>query len=81
MRCSKCNSENVQVQPREYKPKFTAPILMIGAGFGLMFLGIIGLIGGLIIGAIVAVIVHAVIPQTYQSVVVCQDCGFISENK
>ena len=77
MNCPKCNSENVQVQSKEYKPKFTVPILMIGAGFGLVFGGPIGLIIGLILGGIVATIVHAVTPQTYQPVVVCQQCGFV----
>lgn len=77
MTCPRCNSENVQVQSQEYKPKLTVPILMIGGGFGLMLLGLIGLIGGLIIGVIVAAIVSAVIPQTYRPVVVCQQCGFV----
>lgn len=79
MNCSKCNSENVQVQSKEYKPKLTVPILMIGAGVGLMILGPIGLIGGLIIGGIVAAIVHAAIPTKYRPVIVCQDCGFVKE--
>ena len=77
MNCPKCNSENVQVQSKEYKPKFTVPILMVGAGFGLVFGGPIGLIVGLMLGGIVAAIVHSVIPQTYQPVVVCQQCGFV----
>lgn len=77
MKCPKCNSENVQVQSKEYKPKFTVPILMVGAGLGLMLAGPVGLIMGLILGVIVAAIVHAVLPQTYQPVVVCQQCGFV----
>lgn len=77
MKCPKCNSENVQVQPKEYKPKFTVPILMVGGGFGLVFGGPIGLLVGLILGGIVAAIVHAMTPQTYRPVVVCQQCGFV----
>jgi hypothetical protein len=77
MKCPKCNSENVQVQSKEYKPKLTVPILMVGGGFGLVFGGIGGCVLGLIIGAVVAGVVHSVIPQTYQSVLVCQQCGFV----
>lgn len=77
MKCPKCNSENVQVQSKEYKPKITVPILLICGGFGLMFLGIVGLIVGLILGAIVAAIAHSVVPQSYRPVVVCQQCGFV----
>lgn len=75
MKCPKCGSENVQIQSREYKPKLTAPILLIFIGFGTMFLGIAGAIAGAILGLIVSAIVKAVIPQAYQSVLVCQDCG------
>lgn len=81
MKCPKCNSENVQIQSKEYKPKFTVPILLVGAGFGTMFLGIIGTILGVIFGAIVAAIVHAVTPQSYQAVMVCQQCGFVGTDK
>ena len=61
MKCPKCNSENVQVQPKEYKPKLTVPILMVGGGLGLRFGGIIGAIIGLIIGAVVAGIAHSLL--------------------
>lgn len=76
MKCPKCNSENVQVQSKEYKPKFTVPILLTFGGFGLM-LGPLGLIIGVIVGGIVAAIVKSMLPQTYQPVVVCQQCGFV----
>ena len=81
MKCPKCNSENVQVQSKESKPKFTVPIMMICAGIGLMILGIIGLICGAVIGAIVAAIVNSMLPQTYESVICCQDCGNVSPMK
>lgn len=78
MKCPKCNSENVQVQSKEYKPKLTVPIIMVCGGFGLMFFGI-GVIPGVIIGAIIAAIVNSTLPQTYRSVMVCQDCGYVSQ--
>ena len=78
MKCPKCNSENVQVQSKEYKPKLTVPIIMICGGIGLMFFGV-GAIVGVIVGAIIAAIVNSVIPQTHQSVMVCQDCGYVSK--
>ena len=81
MNCPRCNSENVQVQSKEYKPKFTGPILLIGGGLGLMFASIIGLIIGVAIGGIVAAIVNSALPTTYKSVVVCQDCGFVDDKK
>lgn len=76
MKCAKCNSENVQIQSKEYKPKFTAPILLVFIGFGMMFFGLVGVIGGAIIGLIISVILNAVLPQAYQSVLVCQNCGY-----
>ena len=78
MKCPKCNSENVQIQSKEYKPKLTVPIIMICGGIGLMFFGI-GVIVGVIVGAIIAAIVNSVLPQTYQSVMVCQNCGYVSQ--
>jgi hypothetical protein len=53
---------------------------MVGGGLGLVFGGIVGGILGLIIGAVIAGIVHAALPQAYQPVVVCQQCGFVSTN-
>lgn len=78
MICPKCNSENVQIQSREYKPKFTAPIILICGGIGLMFFGV-GVILGVIIGAIIGTIVDSAIPQASQSIMVCQDCGYVSQ--
>ena len=49
------------------------------AGFGLMFLGIIGAIIGVVIGVIIGVILNSVMSNTYQSVMVCQDCGYVSQ--
>ena len=78
MKCPKCNSDNTQVQSKEYKPKLTVPIIMVCGGIGLMFFGI-GAIVGVIIGVIIAAIVNSVLPQTYHSVMVCQNCGYVSK--
>ena len=63
-RCPKCNSTNVTATPKEYKPKLTVPLVMTFGGFGLMFLGVIG------------AIVNGLVPQTYQTVITCSDCGY-----
>lgn len=76
MKCPKCGSENVQIQSREYRPELTGPILLVFIGFGTMFLGIAGAIAGALLGLIASAIVKAVIPQAYQSVLACQDCGY-----
>ena len=81
MKCPNCNSENVQVQSKECKPKLTIPILLMCGGFGLMFLGGVGFIIGLIIGLVVAAIVKSVLPQRYQPVIVCQQCGFVGTSQ
>lgn len=78
MRCPKCNSENVQIHAKEYKPKLTVPIILACGGFGLMFFGI-GAIVGVVIGTIIAAIVNSALPQAYQSIMVCQNCGYMSE--
>lgn len=77
MKCPKCNSENVQMQAKEYKPKITLPCCMVFGGFGLMFLSIIGLIGGILLGLLVSAFLHSIIPTGYKSVMVCQQCGFV----
>lgn len=80
MKCPKCNSENVQMQSKEHKLKLTVPIFMVGGGFGLFFGGFMGGFIGIIISAVVAGIVYTIAPTTYQSVPVCQECGFTSTN-
>lgn len=79
MRCPKCNSENVQTQAKEFKPKMIGACCLTFAGFGLMFLGIIGAIIGVGIGAIVGAVLNSIMSNTYQSVMVCQDCGYVSQ--
>ena len=72
-RCPKCNSANVTATPKEYKPKLTAPLVMTFGGVGVMVLG--WLISRLVsedIGAIV----NGLVPQTYQTVITCSDCGY-----
>lgn len=81
MKCPKCNSENIQIQAKEYKPKITFPCCLTFGGFGLMFLGIVGLIIGVIVGLLVSALLYAIIPTAYQSVMVCQQCGFVGTDK
>ena len=78
MKCPKCNSENVQVQSKEYKPKFIGGIILVCGGIGLMFFGI-GAIIGVIIGAIIGAIVDSMVQPALQSVIVCQECGYVSQ--
>ena len=79
MKCPKCNSENVQIQAKEFKPKTMGACCLIGTGLGLMFLGIIGAIIGAVIGVIIGAILNSVMSNTFQSVMVCQDCGYVSK--
>lgn len=79
MKCPKCNSENVQVQAKEFKPKMIGASCLACAGFGLVFLGIIGAIIGAGLGAIIGGVLNSVMSGTYQSVMVCQDCGYVSK--
>lgn len=75
MRCPKCNSENTQIQAKEFKPKITVPAILMFGGFGLAFLGIIGLAIGIILGLILSAVFKSVFPTSYESVLVCQSCG------
>ena len=77
MKCPKCNSENVQIQVKEIKPNTTGACCLAFGGFGLMFFGIIGAIIGLVIGVVVGIVLDSVMSNTYQSVMVCQDCGYV----
>ncbi len=76
VRCPKCGSVNVTATPKEYKPKLAVPLMMTFGGFGLMFLGIIGLIVGVLLGLIIGAIVNGLVPQTYQTVITCNECGY-----
>lgn len=75
MKCPKCGSENTRIEPKECKPKLTTPLVLTFAGFGLMFLGIIGAAIGALLGLLIAAIVNGLLPQGYQGVIVCQNCG------
>lgn len=79
MRCPKCNSENVQIQAKEFKPKMVGASCLLGVGLGLTFLGIVGALVGVIIGLVVGIILNSVMSGTYQSVMVCQMCGYVSK--
>lgn len=79
MKCPKCNSENVQVQAKEFKPKAMGASCLMCAGIGLLFLGVIGAIFGLGIGFLIGSILNSIMANTYQSVMVCQECGYVSQ--
>lgn len=79
MKCPKCNSENVQMQAKEAKLKLIVPCMLTFGGFGLMFLGIAGLLIGAVMGLIIGAIIQALVPTKYTSVMVCQDCGYTTD--
>ena len=81
MKCPKCNSENVQIQSKEYKPKITLPCCLTVGGLGLVFLGVLGLIIGVLLGLLISAILYAIIPTGYQAVMVCQQCGFVGTSE
>lgn len=81
MKCPRCGSENTRIESKEYKPKLTTPIVLTFTGFGLMFLGIAGAVVGALLGLLIAAIVNGLMPQGYQGVIVCQNCGCSSTVK
>ena len=80
MRCPKCNSDHTTIEAKEVKPDFTVALCLVFGGFGLMFFGI-GAIFGVIFGFIVGKILKAVLPVGYQTILVCQSCGHVSQLK
>lgn len=81
MKCPKCNSENVQIQAKEVKPKIMGVCCLCFCGLGMFLLGIPGAIIGAIIGIIVGIVLNSVMSNTYQSVMACQDCGYVWSKK
>ena len=75
MKCTKCNSENVQVQVIVKKNTIMAGFVFLFLGIGLMIFGILGGIVGLIVGMIVGAIVKCLMGDIKETVAVCQDCG------
>lgn len=80
-KCPKCNSTNVTAAAKEYKPKLTFPLMLTFGGFGLMFLGPVGLVGGLLIGLVIGLVANCLVPQSYQTVITCGDCGYSGVRK
>lgn len=78
MKCPKCHSENVQVQAKRVKFPMGALLLTFG-GFGLMFFGIIGALCGIVLGLIIGAIIKGLTPTAYESIVICQECGFVGK--
>ena len=79
MKCPKCNSENVQVQAKEFKPRTIGASCLIGAGLGLIFLSILGAIIGIGVGVVIGIVLNSIMGDTYQSVMVCQNCGYVMQ--
>ena len=75
MKCSKCNSENVQAQVVTKKNTIVTGVVLLLGGLGLMFLGIIGGILGAIIGLIIGSIIKGIMGDIRETVFVCQECG------
>ncbi len=73
--CNKCNSNNVQMQAKKKKNTILLGCVLGLGGFGLMFLGPIGLIIGALLGLIIGAIVSALMQTQYETVAVCQNCG------
>lgn len=79
MRCAHCDSHNIQVQSHPIKGLPVIPFALILGGFGMMLYSIIGLILGALIGCIIGAVAKSLIPQKYETVAVCQNCGYTSE--
>ena len=75
MKCSKCNSENVQAQVVTKKNTIVIGVVLLLGGLGLMFLGIIGGLIGAVLGWVVGVIIKSFMGDLRETVFVCQDCG------
>lgn len=81
MKCPKCGSENVQFEAKKNTPKvFWACVLALG-GIGMMVFGIFGFLIGGILGAIVGLILHVALPTTYESIMICKNCGHCCKAK
>ncbi|MBQ6906228.1 MAG: hypothetical protein IJN75_04330 [Clostridia bacterium] len=79
MKCPKCNSENIKLQAEEVKPKLTGPLCLLFSGIATIVLGFVGTIIGAIIGLIIGLILSSLLPSGRQSIVVCQNCGYVSQ--
>ena len=80
MKCPKCNSEHTTIQAKEVKPNLTLGLCLLFGGIGLMFFGI-GAIFGVLIGLVLGLILKSVLPVGYESILVCQSCGYTTKIK
>ncbi len=80
MKCPKCNSEHTTIQAKEVKPDFTLGLCLLFGGIGLMFFGI-GAILGVLIGLVLGLILKSTLPVGYESILVCQSCGYTTKIK
>ncbi len=79
MKCQRCNSENVQMQSRPGKSVPIIGFVLAFAGLGLMIFSIIGFVAGALFGCLIGAIVKAILPKKYETVAVCQNCGYTSK--
>ena len=75
MKCSKCNSENVQAQVVTKKNPIVAGMVMALGGLGLMLLGIFGALIGFFIGLIIGLVIKACMGELRETIFVCRNCG------
>ena len=80
MNCPKCGSENVQLQAKKNTGKIILGFALGLGGIGLMIFSIVGFLIGGALGAIIGLIIGVAKPK-YQSIMVCQNCGYCGKVK
>ncbi len=78
MKCPRCNSENIQMQTQKRKETPMIAFVLPFVGLGLMLFGFVGLIIGACLGGLIGGFAKADAGNRYETVAVCQDCGFTS---
>ena len=76
MKCPKCSSENTQLTAKKVEKKFIFPCCLTAGGIGMFILGPVGALGGIFIGVVIGGL-YEVLPDIYESVMVCQSCGYV----
>lgn len=76
MICPKCQSTNVHIQIAKSNNPIIIGAILSGGGVGLMWFGVIGAVGGVIIGWVLGAISKAIMPTPRESIAVCQKCGY-----
>ena len=76
MKCPQCGAENILMQSHPGKSFPMVGFVLAFGGLGMMFFGILGAIVGILPGLLVGAIVKACVPPQYETVGICQSCGF-----